>query len=240
MCTLMLVALVQDHSDPAWRHLQSDDCSGEFGKAIWTLGDLWRRLCLEVHGTPHTSFGLYGLPLEEFLDSLRMIQKEHQTCRECLDTEFTEVILQQFAPLLQPAAESDEHASIDRMSKLVEEYHAIQDVMGDVATVLPISSDLVECVHGEVQRKLHERRRAAKILKASSMESFLNSIKRSHRSLVEWIKPSYLPPNPGKILAASLKSKKSKSKGNERYYEQQLECTPSRHIRSLSGCLSRQ
>ena len=242
VCSLSLVAVVQETGHPYWQHMSSDDCSAEFGRAIWTLGDLWRRLCLEVHGYPHTTFHLYGLPLDEFMVSLGIIYREYKDCRQCVDAELTEPILQAFIPFLTDYSSGAGEAGVSprMMCQLVAAYHELQDLLGDLATVVPLSTDLVECLNGIVQHRLHSTNRHARTLRNSSEDSFLASVRTEHGSLVEWVKPKYLPPSHEHIRAMACNNRhKVKKCGVEKLEDtERIAKAKKRRIRSLSGCLA--
>lgn len=231
MSILLLVSMVEDTGNPYWQHLSADDCSAQFGQSVWVLGDLWRRLCLEVLGHPHTTFCLYGLPLDEFIDAISKVLQEYRACRRCIDTEFTEVILSQFGPLLEYYGQS-----LEANEALSQAYAHLQDLLKDMATLCPISSDLVECINGNIQSRLHSSYRHTKQLTACSEESLLNSVRSEHKTLIELVRPHYLPPNAGKITAKAGNRHASKHK-RELTEEDRLQQASARKVRKLSGCL---
>lgn len=111
--------------------------------------DTWRRLVLDFKSAPFSLFGLVGLTPQQFLLQWEALHKKFASCNACVDNAFTGLLLSQF-PMSKfdgPAAAADSFCQ------------EVQQLLLDVATFAPLSSDLVEIKHGGVQWAVSRRGR---------------------------------------------------------------------------------
>ena len=119
-----------------------------FELAMVGISDCWRRLVLEFSGPPFCLFSLIGLTAAEFLRHWKSLHRKFKKCKECFDDALSGILLQTF-PM---AGFQDKPADVQEA--LAAE---IQQVLTDISTWAPVSSDLVEIKHGVVQWSVSRR-----------------------------------------------------------------------------------
>ena len=109
-----------------------------FTLALEAMGEVWRRFVLAVSRTPYTLFRTMDMSHTDFLQECAALEKRSARCSQCIDMEFT-------TPMLEflRARNSDQKAVTQ-----------VQNLLRSIAVHGPISSDLVECLHGYCQRIL--------------------------------------------------------------------------------------
>jgi hypothetical protein len=218
---LQLVQILQDSGAECWECTPANRLKS-FKVGVWSCGDLWRRLCLAMQSTPHTTFGLLGTDVYEFLTLVLIFQQQYADCENCVDHEFTLVLLSylegiQSAPLA-------EQASLHK---------DIMDLLFDITVHAAISSDIVECLNGAVQNRTRKFRGTTKNAHILSQESYLQSVQSEHKALVDSVKPAYLPPKAGTI---SWHQKASEDSKNDHVHSRAG--VPSRSLNGHSICFT--
>lgn len=124
----------------------AQDC---FHIALEQIGEAWRRFYHEHQRFPFKMFRLAETPRADFMREYRSLQQEGLTCGKCVDLEFSAVLLAYI-----PTTEADD--SVVTQSKATH----LQEFLKDVAVFSPLSTCLVECLHGALQSRLHRFRGA--------------------------------------------------------------------------------
>ena len=145
-----------------------------FEMCLDQIGDLWRRLVHSHASFPHKLFALCDLDHDEFLAQYRLFQGIVQQCETCADMEFTHMVLSYIPISSSPAATREKVLSLQLFLK-------------DVATFAPMSTDLVECLHGFYQSKLHRWRGCKPTDPVAQERTTWVSITRSFGTLRKWI-----------------------------------------------------
>ena len=144
------------------------DC---FVMSLGVMGELWRRFTFDKQCCPFQIFALLDTSSdEEFLQLYQKFQQTMDICPQCVDLEFSTVILQQIPPR---ACHRDEFVK--------RRIASILDLLRDLATFTPISSDLVECLHGFQQAKLHRFRGRKPTDHAAQEIAMLASIQSTYK-----------------------------------------------------------
>ena len=120
-----------------------------FKLAIEQMGDSWRRFHHEQQRFPFRIFQLAWMSDSDFLREYRRMQECMSACFQCVDVEFSAVLLSYI-----PGTTTDIHDHENDRSLHVKIDH-IRKFLLDVMVFCPISSDLVECLHGATQSRLH-------------------------------------------------------------------------------------
>ena len=140
------------------------------------IGECWKRF-VHAHGSfPHVLFQLCSLNYEDFLQRYWHFQQLAETCPKCVDAEFSHVILT-FIPSSAPAADALTRYKVFQL----------QTFLRDVATFAPISSDLVECLHGHYQSKLHRWRGCKPTDPVAQERMFWTSVVGAFGKLRTWM-----------------------------------------------------
>ena len=97
---------------------------------------------------PYKTFELIGLDHDSFLRQYSSLQQQAQVCKQCIDAEFTTPILQ----YIKCCKDEIDHDGVPVRDKVTY----LQGLLTHTATFAPISSDLVECLHGYCQRLIRQ------------------------------------------------------------------------------------
>jgi hypothetical protein len=171
-----------------------------FQYAVLSMSDCWRRLCFSVMSFPYVMFRLACTSTtSEFVMVANELTTLRGECEQCADLEFSGPILHMLKDISKLSA---------REQRALEQ--KVKGICKDVAAVGPISTDVVECRHGQLQNTFARFRGSHKITQTAAEESILESIASAHSCLVEQVKPEHLPPHHAHILAQAGDS----SKGN--------------------------
>ena len=119
-----------------------------FELAMVGISDCWRRLVLEFSGPPFCLFSLIGLTAAEFVRHWKSLHRKFQKCNGCFDDAFSRMLLRTF-----PLADFQNKSAGVQEALAVE----VQQVLADIATWAPVSSDMVEIKHGVVQWSVSRR-----------------------------------------------------------------------------------
>lgn len=118
-----------------------------FNLALQQLGEGWRRFFHEQQRFPSKLFKFACLSHTDFMKEYRNLQSLEAACRECFDVEFTSILLQYI-----PESEDDSSDAVMAKSECLRRF------LSDTAVWAPISADIVECLHGSCQSRLHRFR----------------------------------------------------------------------------------
>ena len=144
---LMATLTVQFHQASAVGLDQSSaNATHMFKLVLNAASDVWRRFCLSFMSFPNILLSLYDKDLQVFEEMLNELLLAHQSCPKCCDLEFTTPILLYLQDFKSLAAE-------DKLKRFTE----IQNLLGDLAAHVPLSSGAVEVRHGQLQ-ETHEGR----------------------------------------------------------------------------------
>lgn len=111
-----------------------------------TMADNWRRFVLPTQTFPHCMFHLLNCEEDEtFIDEYKRLRSILEVCPQCVDLEFSTILLQ-FVNL--NASDEEIVCSVKQLRRFLL----------DISIVAPLSSDLVECMHGFTQTLLHRFR----------------------------------------------------------------------------------
>lgn len=118
-----------------------------FTVTLLVMGECWRRFIFERQRCPwdFISSLLEARTLDTFFEVLRKYQNLAERCKRCVDIEFTTSLLS-FIP-----AGIDKEEALLRASQL-------QKFISNLAVYAPLSADVVECLHGFFQAKVHRFR----------------------------------------------------------------------------------
>lgn len=132
--------------------LQHPDFAHDFFQmSLGQIGDSWRRFHIDQQCYPFKMFRLAAPDLSNPQDCLReyrLLQEELLSpgrCPSCVDVEFSGVLLQYISPT------EDEHVANRKIL-------SVRRFLKDLSHFCPISSDVVECLHGACQSRLHRFR----------------------------------------------------------------------------------
>ena len=124
-----------------------------FCLCISEIGEIWRRFVQPTQTFPFVMFGLANLSVPEFLLRFAELKATAAACPQCVDTEFSSVLLS-FIPIT-----GDEQYNLT-CPAIQEKIKQVQELLRDLQVFAPLSSDLVECLHGRCQSSLHRFRGA--------------------------------------------------------------------------------
>lgn len=117
-----------------------------FKMALEAIGEAWRRFVLATSGAPCQLFRLMDSTHEDFLKGYAALKEAASKCRQCIDLEFTMPVLG-----FLKASEGDPRLLQQRVSQ-------VKELLKSISVHGPISSDLVECLHGFCQKLLQRGR----------------------------------------------------------------------------------
>ncbi|OLQ14908.1 hypothetical protein AK812_SmicGene907 [Symbiodinium microadriaticum] len=152
-----------------------------FQLTIFAMADTWRRSCLTKDSFPWCLFSLATCEEGEFEERWGQFRQTMKTCPECVDASFSQ-------PLLR--ATDFEHVAEADKSHLI---YSLQHLLQDVATVCPLSTDLVENLHGQNQNALFLWRGSPKGPVAAAEMSILASAAAEHARLKEIVMAETMP-----------------------------------------------
>ena len=153
---------------PSETHAEVLFCAVLFG-----MGECWRRFVAETDAYPWKIFELCGMSEAEFWNHCSELKG---SCRECLDIEFTQGLVDSFR---------SEPSQAMRVQ--------VTDFLKDLAVHIPLSTDAVEAVHGQLQNVFQKFRGRAKLASACSERAVLHSLVSEHANLLHKVKLKTLP-----------------------------------------------
>ena len=142
-----------------------------FRMCIEPMGDNWRRLVLPTQHFTWIMFTLLAVNQEQWPQEIARLKSLKTACYECTDAEFSSILLD-----LDSMEDSDSE-SLVRLRFFLE----------DVAAMSPISSDLVECLHGYSQHLLHRWRGCKPSDPVAQERTLWALILRSYAKLREYL-----------------------------------------------------
>ena len=152
-----------------------------FKVAVRAMGDHWKRFCHATVGFPANIFKLVDMDENDFFLEYKRLQQQANLCNGCVDVEFSRVVLDWIAPDSQLNGPGVKSAIAD-----------LQNFLADVATIGPLSTDLVECYHGYTQTSLH-RWRGTRVTDNVAQERVLwHAICGAYSRFKDWVKSLYL------------------------------------------------
>eukprot|EP00438_Fugacium_kawagutii_P012659 Skav215614 [mRNA] locus=scaffold666:585055:598249:- [translate_table: standard] len=154
-----------------------------FELILFVVSDIWRRCCHSVQGFPWKLFTLLGCSdCNNFMVAWQAARAELMKCPECVDAGFS-------APLLN----SVDFAVLCKDTG-ADAVNQIQNILQDIATYCPLSSDPVEVSHGQYQNQFHRFRGNRKNPTTAAEHSILHSLKQEHAHLSKCVQAWTLPP----------------------------------------------
>lgn len=150
-----------------------------FHMSLQAMAENWRRLVLTTQSFPFCLFGLLDCGSDhEFLTMYARLKSAQQKCAQCCDIEFSTILLNFIDDAGDPIARGQQVTAIRRL-------------LADTTTFAPLSSDIVECLHGYSQHLLH-RWQGCKPSDPVAQERVLwVLITRAWAKLREWIWDRY-------------------------------------------------
>ena len=157
-----------------------------FELVVVGITDCWRRLVLEFCAPPWSLFVLSDLPTAEFVESWLCLHQKFATCSYCFDDAFSTVLLTNFP------ADEFLHKPLAHQEAVAKE---IKQVLVDIATWAPLSSDLVEIKNGVVQWVVSRRgKQQVKSPVAARETTFLQSCVKQFHWLKHIVQEKTMPP----------------------------------------------
>lgn len=136
-----------------------------FNLGIQATAEAWRRYVSITSAYPFAVFRLVDLDDERFWQECLAIEAMGSKCGQCIDIEFTKPIVKFIRGDLLGV--DGNHPEVkERISK-------VRQLLLDISIHSPISSDLVECLHGYCQRLLGRSGPGAKPTDQSAQERVL-------------------------------------------------------------------
>ena len=160
--------LVQDYIENLVRfpQLRIPELALEFFKlSLEAFSEKWRRFVFVVSSFPFETFKLVDLDHEPFLQKYSELQGRVNKCATCIDSEFTGTLLRYIVSC------QDE---VDPVGVAVREKVAnLQQFLQHITFFAPISSDLVECLHGYCQRLVRQTGGGSRPMDSSAQQQVL-------------------------------------------------------------------
>ena len=155
-----------------------------FIMALESIGEAWRRFIYATQSFPFVLFTLCNVDLPDFIRQYAELAARARACPKCLDQEFSMVILTYI--------DNVEEALVSK--PIADKCYAVQSFLEDVAAYAPISSDLVEALHGTAQTKLN-RFRGAKPSDSSAQEQMVwQQINSAYKQFDAWVRERFFDP----------------------------------------------
>ena len=161
-----------------------------FVLSVIQIGEAWRRFIHRLEGFPAKMFRLCDLELDALCVEIGHLQKQAKTCGQCLDVEFSKVLLD-YIPPIDPGNTEHQHRALQ-----------VQNFLVDVATYGPVSSDPVEALHGFSQAKLHRFRGCKPTDEVAKEITVWAKITSSFGALKKWIWDRTGDPHAARRLSA--------------------------------------
>ena len=155
--------------------------------SLQAMAEMWRRLVLPTQGFPYCLFNLLSCESDgPFLELYASFQAKLKSCHQCGDVEFSHIVLS----FIDDVGNSEASCRAS----------ALRQFLDDLSVCCPLSSDLVECLHGYSQHLLH-RWRGSKPSDAIAQERVQwTLITKSHSKLRDWVWAHYADFQCGKRL----------------------------------------
>lgn len=178
-----LVSAYVKELDQFSRHRAPNLALQFFRMAIQAMCDSWRRFVLVTQSYPCILFNLVSLTVDKFLQEYRRLQQSLNECNECGDVEFSTPILRYIEfPNIAIASLSE-----GDLTSLRAKAAQLQRLLFDLATVGPLTSDIVECMHGFTQNLLHRWRGSRPTDPVAAERLAWSCITKSHGKFYQWL-----------------------------------------------------
>ncbi|CAK9085767.1 Uncharacterized protein SCF082_LOCUS40615 [Durusdinium trenchii] len=145
-----------------------------FELVLQSAGDAWRRFSLEQDRFPNKMFKLANLDHQSFLEKYRAYQYIERCCCECVDLEFSSI-------LLAYITEQDDDLQVQ------EKVTQIQAFLRSLCIYAPVSADVVECLHGACQSRLARFRGPRQSDDIAKEITVLDKLCSSYGKFQEWM-----------------------------------------------------
>lgn len=197
------------------------------------MADIWKRFSMPALGYPWACFALLGdKSVETFKDKWCHIQQTHAKCKQCLDLEFTGILLRRF----EAPSPNDDQAWAVTQSK-------VTTILEQVATYSPLNSESVENAHAVAQTLLSKVRGQLKSLSTAVEDSLLDSITRAYAKLRKQVKAEESPKNilpalsrlGSRTRGAYSKPKGVFQQGHRKPLEVRVRTAQNKKLRRMSG-----
>lgn len=165
----------------AFSSLQVPDFAQSFFQlALEQIGETWRRFFHELQRYPYKLFDLLDLQPQDFLQEFQRLRTREASCPQCLDVEFTAI-------LVRYISEEDEKDP----EVLKVKIQNITNFLRDLTVWSPISADLVECLHGTSQSRVHRFRGARPTDSTAQEVIVLDKITSAFGKFQSWMWSEY-------------------------------------------------
>ena len=148
-----------------------------FVLCIVQIGESWRRFCHKLQSFPYILWSLCELerPADLCME-LAKFQRQARQCDQCVDPEFTAVLLGQLPSPIDPA-------NPDHIQMALK----IKQLLQDLSTFVPLSTDSVEALHGFSQSKLHRFRGSKPTDKTAKEICLWGKVVSAWNVVMKWI-----------------------------------------------------
>jgi hypothetical protein len=197
------------------------------------MADIWKRFSLPALGFPWACFALLADQcVTTFRDRWYHLQQTHSKCKQCLDMEFTGILLRKFEA---PSPNDDQAWTLMQIK-----VHAL---LGHVATYSSLNSESVENAHAVSQTLFSKVRGQLWSLSTAVEDSLLDSITRAYGKLRNQIKSEESPKNIQPALSrlgtrtrgAYSKPKGVFQQGHKKPFEARLRTAQNKKLRRMCG-----
>ncbi len=143
-----------------------------FRMTLSVMGECWRRFDFERQRCPWVFISklLEVEDIDVFLGIFSEFQSLAEQCHRCIDVEFTAALLN-YIPKGACAADPE----------VCQRVRLLQGFLADLSVYCPLGSDLVECLHGFYQSKLHRFRGSKPTDAAAQQLTLWSSVVRSYQ-----------------------------------------------------------
>ena len=228
LCMLELLTSVVDYDLLAWKSVPTSMLPSLFQLIVWELADFYYRFCAANQSSKHV-FKMMDLALQEFLKVVHQLRGERQKCERCLEQTFLTVVLDFLGT-------TDHNYNAPGSPEQHAFHQSVQKLLHDHAVRAPLASDIVECKNSQIQAQLHRFKGKSTLARRCSEASFVKSVVAWFSSLVEAVKPYFLPSNYRSILAM-VGNKLAKPGVQAKPLKERQTAAAQRKFRKLSGFL---
>lgn len=152
-----------------------------FSLSLQAMGEHWRRLCFPTGSFPYVIFKLVEMDDAAFLREYLCLQQLMTDCHNCVDLEFSAVLLS----VIPPQSDLESQGVLLQIGRL-------RRFLYDLCIWAPLSSDIVECYHGFTQCQLH-RWRGSKVTDPVAQERTVwYSICSAYGVFKKWMHAQFL------------------------------------------------
>jgi hypothetical protein len=153
-----------------------------FRQTIFAMSDVWRKLCHAFMCPPFDVFALLDVDFETFADRWRLLRGLYRACPQCVDIDFTTVLLEMFGDLDGKSA-----------AEQLEIFHQVVNLLKSIATYCPLTSDSTEIRHGQVQADAQRFVGHRKTKESIVEETALANLARFYESAKQTVNSATMP-----------------------------------------------